>query len=645
MDTRTILAKGTLVRNGSFCVERQLASDDYCNTYLVKNIDFDVLFVMKEFFLREINIRNGLEVTVSTREGQLLFDDQLTKFKKEAKRLSKLNNPFIAKINDLFEENGTAYYIMSYINGKSLAEYLNNMRKPMSEEQTWQILSQLLFALKEMHTIGIFHLDINPNNIILDDYGKPVLIGFGASKLFQLSDIQPYVVTHFTLGYTPAEQVEQNYDKFGPWTDFYALGATLYNIQTLQKPPSLVDLAEGVPFEFPASMSKKMQDLICWMMKLQYKERPCSVSEIEEKFLTPHNYCSECASSMPQAPKSTREFIIDDEPDMPFDIAKPAEDTPTSYSCPAPLPEIDSSNNSSQKQEEVVLHIPKKKGFIKRICSVFSKNEDRVNSAVFAPAKISKGDDMMVQVFIYKDEETDQVVVEAINTDERATKRKSIPLNFKLKKGDEVSIHLGIEHLSLSDNVKSLIWQGRYTSSAFYVSVPKGFDRNSLFCEVTLSVNGLLLGQLQFVVGISDHATEQGSAEVISKLYKKVFISYSHKDTEIANVIAEGYKALGTIDFFYDRYTLSPGELFEKKIFQYIDDCDLFILCWSQNAKASEWVKKERERALSGALAEPPKLRLYPINILPYAAPPEEMINAFHFTDYNSIKDGTGAEQ
>ena len=76
---------------------------------------------------------------------------------------------------------------------------------------------------------------------------------------------------------------------------------------------------------------------------------------------------------------------------------------------------------------------------------------------------------------------------------------------------------------------------------------------------------------------------------------------------------------------------------FEKSIFGYIDNCDLFILCWSKNAEKSEWVEKEKNRAIEAAIKEPPSLRLYPINISPYAAPPQDMLNRFHFDDYDKL--------
>lgn len=639
MDTNILLSDGALLQKGIYCVVRQLSSGKCSNTYVVRNMTIDELFVMKEFFISGVNTRQGQEVTVGLSENQSLYYNQLEKFKKEALRLRRFNNPHVIKVHDLFEENGTLYYIVDYIKGMSLAEQLKLKGQPMSEQQCWHILSQLLTALKEIHSSRILHLDIKPSNIMLDQDGNPILIDFGASKLFSSDEYSISPTLCYTSLYAPVEQKDLAFDKFGPWTDFYALGATLYYIQTLQYPPSHDD----DPLTFPANMSQRMQDLILWMMEPQRNSRPQSVGDIEHRIHQTEIYDSDriapkCAIPDDCFCDEKQADILDDSCYTDIDIEPQAAipDDDDYDICPCPPPYItESSAKPSQRSSSNILHVPEKKGLIKRLGSLFRKNGDSVNSAIFAPATISKGDDMMIQVYIYKDEETDKIVLDAVSADKKATKRRYAPLNFNLKKEDKVSIHLNIKNISLSDNYKELIWQGKYTNCSFFVSVPEDYGKNIISGEVILSVNDLLLGQLDFIINVTDDVSEQESAEIITKLYKKVFISYSHKDTETARVIAESYKAMETVEYFYDRHSLSPGDLYEKKIFQFIDDCDLFILCWSQNAKASEWVNKERQRALSGAISEPPKIRLYPINIKPHAAPPEDMIDFLHFTDYN----------
>ena len=283
METNTMLAPGTMLRNNAYRVERQLASGGFGNTYLVRNVAFNELFALKEFFMRGVNLRNGNMVTVSVSDNHATFESQREKFKKEAVRLRNLRNPHIVKVHDLFEENGTVYYVMDYINGESVSELLRRTGKPLDEQQSLQILRQLLDALDEVHKQRIWHLDIKPGNIMLDGSGNVYLIDFGASKQFSIQGGQTSSAMAYTPGYAPVEQVEQAMDKFGPWTDFYALGATLYYMQTLNQPPTMTALSEGNAFSFPPTMSAMMRQLIGWMMNPQRKMRPESVEQVRNK--------------------------------------------------------------------------------------------------------------------------------------------------------------------------------------------------------------------------------------------------------------------------------------------------------------------------------------------------------------------------
>ena len=280
MDTSTMLAQGTLLRGGAYRIERQLASGGFGNTYLVRNVAFDELYALKEFFMRGVNMRNGNNVTVSVPDNHASYESQKEKFKKEAIRLRNLRNEHIVQVHDLFEENGTVYYVMDYIDGESLAEQIKHSGKAVSEEQAWHILPQVLDALKKVHSQYIWHLDIKPGNIMLNKKGDAFLIDFGASKQLNSTGSQTSSALCYTPGYAPVEQVEQAMDKFGPWTDFYALGATLYYMQSLNQPPSSTALSEGDAFDFPDTMSKPMQNIIEWMMQPSRKQRPQNVEEI-----------------------------------------------------------------------------------------------------------------------------------------------------------------------------------------------------------------------------------------------------------------------------------------------------------------------------------------------------------------------------
>lgn len=282
-----MLQVGTIL-HGTYKIESYLASGGFGNTYLAKNIEFDETYAIKEFFVKGVCQRDGNSTTisVSNAENTNSFEQQREKFKKEARRLRSLSNPHIVKVYDLFEENGTAYYVMDYVDGENLSARLKRTNAPLVESEVRNYLNQILDGLEAIHNKGMFHLDIKPANIMVDSHDVVKLIDFGASK--QQSTVGGATMStgiSYTNGYAPSEQMAQSYDKFGPWTDFYALGATMYKLLTNQDPPSVSDLSEDetedkhLALPMP-NVSKEMMRLVVWMMQVNRLKRPKNVGEI-----------------------------------------------------------------------------------------------------------------------------------------------------------------------------------------------------------------------------------------------------------------------------------------------------------------------------------------------------------------------------
>ena len=282
------LQPNTTLQGGKYRIEKLLGQGGFGNTYLGINTIFDDKIAIKEFYIKGVTERDETtsEVSVSNKENVTQFKEQKEKFKKEARRIRRLKNEHIVKVHDLFEENGTAYYVMDYIEGENLAERLKRTGNPLSEIEVRNILPQLLDALKEVHQNEIWHLDIKPGNIMLDKSGCIYLIDFGASKQIRGSGgMTTSTALCYTPGYAPNEQVGQMYELFGPWTDIYALGATTYTLLTNKKPPMSINIDENEEeaFDFPEIVSPQMRELVVWMMKPQRKKRPQNVEEIEER--------------------------------------------------------------------------------------------------------------------------------------------------------------------------------------------------------------------------------------------------------------------------------------------------------------------------------------------------------------------------
>ena len=350
INNSAMLPVGTSLQGGKYRIERYLSSGGFGNTYVAVNTEFEEQVAIKEFFMRGISARDGdsISVSVSNEENVEQFVSQKEKFRKEARRLRKLRNPHIVAVHDLFEENGTAYYEMDLIKGESLSERMKRSGQPLGEAEVLQILDQVLDALSVVHAQGLYHLDLKPANIMVDQTGRALLIDFGASKQMSAGDgysVSTSSALAFTPGYAPLEQTEQNMKAFGPWTDLYALGATLYKLLTGLTPPSASELlVSRKPLVFPTPVSSKMQQLIAWMMKPAYVDRPQSVSDVRQ-FLTATQPAEEETRPVEPEPVKEETLVIEKPQPKPQPQPKPEPEPPV----PTPVyeePEGEESGNS-----------------------------------------------------------------------------------------------------------------------------------------------------------------------------------------------------------------------------------------------------------------------------------------------------------
>jgi len=285
IDQEQMLPVGTILDH-RYQIVRYLASGGFGNTYLADDTRLGDYVAIKEFFMEGVNHRSGDRTTVevSNTRNKSAFGEQLEKFKREAYRIFKLRNEHIIHVSDLFDANGTSYYVIDYIQGTSLDKQAAT--RPLSEAEARDAILQVLDALRDMHAQGIYHLDVKPGNIMRDSTGHCTLIDFGASKQLTRNERSTLAtsVMPYTPGYAPLEQVGQLSNNIGPWTDFYALGATLYYLLTGQQPPEVdtYDIApDGRNFPYPANVSATMRRAVSAMMNPKHDLRPQNADEVQ----------------------------------------------------------------------------------------------------------------------------------------------------------------------------------------------------------------------------------------------------------------------------------------------------------------------------------------------------------------------------
>ncbi len=281
MQNTSNLTLGTLLKNGEYRIEQFLGQGGFGITYAAVQVSLGRKVAIKEFFMKGVCERNAgtSQVSVSNADNDKLVSRYRDKFLKEARNIASLEHPNIVPIIDVFECNGTAYYVMKHFSGGSLAGKVLHAALP--EEDAVRYTRQVADALDFVHSKRMMHLDVKPANILLDDNDNAVLIDFGLAKQYDTEGHQtsstPVGISH---GYAPLEQYKRGgVSTFSPATDIYSLGATLFKLVTGITPPEASDVNdEGLPV-LPSDISAPVRRAIEAAMEPKRKDRPQSVAE------------------------------------------------------------------------------------------------------------------------------------------------------------------------------------------------------------------------------------------------------------------------------------------------------------------------------------------------------------------------------
>ena len=247
------LRVNSTLQGGKYRIIEKLGQGGFGITYLAENTLLEGKVAIKEFFFKEYCERDDStsRVTIPTSGNREIVERFKQKFIKEAKTIFRLNHPNIVRILDVFEENGTAYYVMEYIEGESLGDMVKR-RGAIPEAEALGYVKDVASALEYIHSKNINHLDIKPGNLMRrNEDGKALVIDFGVAKQYDAvtsegTTTTPVGISH---GYSPAEQYRKNgVQAFSPQSDVYALAATLFKLLTGNTPPEAMEIQdEGLP--------------------------------------------------------------------------------------------------------------------------------------------------------------------------------------------------------------------------------------------------------------------------------------------------------------------------------------------------------------------------------------------------------------
>ena len=249
------------ILNGKYMTGKAIGEGGFGITYIGWDLNLQVRVAVKEYFPVSLAAReSGQSSHILALPGvrQENYRQGLEKFMTEARTLSKFYDlPGIVTVKDFFFENDTAYMIMEYVDGITLGSYLKQHGQ-ITEQEALVLFYPVMESLKTVHQAGIIHRDISPDNIMMTTDGRMKLIDFGAAR-FAGGDTERSLTIILKHGYAPAEQY-QSHGNQGPWTDIYAICATMYRMITGKVPPSAMDRLHEDTLEEFASLNCRVSD-------------------------------------------------------------------------------------------------------------------------------------------------------------------------------------------------------------------------------------------------------------------------------------------------------------------------------------------------------------------------------------------------
>jgi len=274
------LPAGTRLDN--YITDRPIGGGGFSIVYLGHVVHSDIQVVIKEYMPRKLARRDEDGRTVKTRSKETADSFSLGQrmFFQEASTLASVKHPNIVNVINFFRANGTVYMVMAYEEGVNLQEYVRRHPGGLSETLLRTVFPRLLTGLQALHQKGLLHLDIKPGNVYLRPGGDPILLDFGAVHAMQKS--RKYQASQVvTPGFSPVEQSAPG-GYVGPWTDLYAIGATMRAcIEGATPPPAeerrMKECMKPAVEQFRRRYSRGLLAAIDWAMEVDPELRPQSV--------------------------------------------------------------------------------------------------------------------------------------------------------------------------------------------------------------------------------------------------------------------------------------------------------------------------------------------------------------------------------
>jgi serine/threonine protein kinase len=286
LDSRLVLPLKTVL-DGNYRILRVVAAGGFGITYEAEDLSLGTMVAIKEYYPVEFGDRDRtMSVRPKSDRHKKTFDWGRSNFLEEARTLARFEHPSIVRVTRVFEANSTAYMVMRFEVGLSFENWLCSLGRAPTQEEMDAVLAPLLEAIQLMHDASFLHRDIAPDNIIIRPDGSPVLLDFGAARR-AVAEMSRSLTGIVKAGYSPHEQYASDGRLQGPWSDIYALGATLYRA-VVGRPPEESTLRydeDRMPSAAEAARGRyrpAFLGAIDACLRVRHSERPQSMAQVAQ---------------------------------------------------------------------------------------------------------------------------------------------------------------------------------------------------------------------------------------------------------------------------------------------------------------------------------------------------------------------------
>ena len=309
VNTESFALKPGTILDGKYLVGEMLGQGGFGITYIGFDLLLEQKVAIKEYFPMSTGMvsreNRSMVVWSTAMMGKTGTQKGFDSFLKEARKMAKLGGiPGVVGVKSVFIQNETAYIVMDFIEGETLLKKLQR-EGPMPFDTCLSLLTPIIQALAEVHEHGIIHRDISPDNIMVRPDGRLILLDLGAAKDLDIQGRDGNVQSSQMVakqGFSPIEQYQRN-ASIGPWTDVYAMAATIYYCCTGILPPTAVDRIVDDTLTCQPLLTQAQFDVLAYCMSIRAENRPKNMTALLQMAVRPQGGQAEPPRAVPTPPQ------------------------------------------------------------------------------------------------------------------------------------------------------------------------------------------------------------------------------------------------------------------------------------------------------------------------------------------------------